>query len=172
MSPSLFIRTFTSHWRAAVILFVGLLLVGALAAGLPAYATTVAGQGLTQRLADAPFAARNILISGNGLNEPLYERIRTTLGDLLVDRVEVREIEVSGSPVIFTAAGDRSFDEFFALHPYAVTDLERRVSVLDGRLPQANADIIEAVIGRDAATTLNFSTADGSSVERYNLTDR
>lgn len=170
MSFAFFIRTLTSHSRALLIQFLGLLLIGALAASLPAYSAAISDEGLTNRLAAAPLAARNILISGNTLDEPLYTDIQEALGPVLVDRIDVRETEVGGQSVIHTENGEWPFDEYFALHPYAITNLADLVTVIEGRLPEANSSVIEAVVGTDSVSTLNFTTAvDSTNVERYIL---
>ncbi len=173
MSPTFIFKHLFSHWRANLIVFLGLLLTGALLAGLPAYARSTASQGLEQRLADAPIAARNILVGGRGLNDDLFEQIQATLGPLLRERVETRTIEVGGTPTIYSSDGEQSFDEFLALVPWSFSNLAEVVTVVDGRLPEPSTElgVIEAVIGPSTANDVNFSTAsaDGQTVTLRNL---
>lgn len=173
----LLLRHLSYHWRVNLLVFVGLLAAAALLAGLPAYAATISGGSLTQRLADAPVAARNILISGNLLNEEFYGRLTDKLGGLVRERVVVRNQEVGGNAIIEVADGTEFFfDEFFVLHPQSFSNLADATNLVEGRLPASSAVqtigndvVLEAVVGSEAATGVNFSQADGGNVSFYNL---
>ena len=90
-------RHLLHHWRVNLLLFLGLLSAAALLAGLPAYAATISGGSLTRRLTNAPIAARNILITGNSLNEEFYGRLTDKLGNLIRERVVVRDRQAGGN---------------------------------------------------------------------------
>lgn len=170
-------RHLLHHWRVNLLVFVGLLSAAALLAGLPAYAATISGDSLTRRLANAPIAARNILITGTVLNEEFYGRLTGKLGSLVRERVIVRNQGVGANAVIDVAADDDfSFDEFFVLQPHSFSNLADAVNLVEGRLPAlspirttADGPLIEAVIGLEAATSVNFSHAEGGDVTFYNL---
>jgi putative ABC transport system permease protein len=170
-------RHLLHHWRVNLLVFVGLLATAALLAGLPAYAATIAGSSLARRLADAPFAARNILITGSVLDEEFHVRLSNQLGDLIRERVVVRDQRVAGIPAIRVSesedtAATFNFDEFFVLHLQSFSNLADVVHVLEGRLPQATGSqngVLEAVIGAEAATSIDFSHAEGGDLTFYNL---
>lgn len=173
----LLLRHLRYHWRVNLLVFVGLLAAATLVSGLPAYAATISGGSLAQRLADAPVAARNILISGSLLNETFYGRLTDKLGNLVRERVVVRNQEVGGNSIIAVADGTEFFfDEFFALHLHSFSNLADATNLVEGRLPAASAVqsigndvVLEAVIGTEAATGVNFSHAEGADVTFYNL---
>lgn len=163
-------RPLQTRWREYLILWLGLLALAALPAALPTYAAAVTGRALDRRLAAAPTAARNLLISGAGLDEALYTQVQETLGPLLRRRVALRNLEIPGLSAIYTADGPRPFDEFLALHLYAFSDLEQDVQVIDGRLPAAgDGPVIEVAVGPDALDGPNFSASDGREVTIANL---
>lgn len=173
----LLLRHLGYHWRVNLLIFVGLLAAAALLAGLPAYAATISGGSLSRRLADAPVAARNILISGSQLNEEFYGRLTDKLGNLVRERVVVRNQDMGGIAIIETAGGTEFlFDEFFVLHSYSFSNLAETSNLVEGRFPATSAVqtvgndvVLEAVIGTVAATGINFSQADGGNVAFYNL---
>lgn len=170
MSPRPLFRLLQTRWREYLILWLGLLALAALPAALPAYAAAVAGRALDQRLAAAPTAARNLLISGATLDDALYAQVQETLGPLLRRRVELRDLEIPGISAIYTEGEPRPFDEFLALHLYAFGDLEPDVRLLDGRLPVAgDGAVIEAAIGPETLDGPNFSASDGRQVTITNL---
>src|SRR5688572_2710246 len=87
-------RHFIRHWRMNALLLLGLLLTSALLAGLPLYATAIAGRSLRQRLQDAPIPARNIEVTGaeDVMNSAIFGQIDDELGELAAQRVEVRDL--------------------------------------------------------------------------------
>lgn len=157
------LRHLFSHWRDNLIIWLGLLAIGALPAVLPAYAATIAGRSLAQRLDSASTSARNLLISGAGLDEALYDQVTDTLGPLLRRRVELRDLEIEGLAELYTPDGPRPFVEFLALHLHAFGELEEDVTLLEGRLPvPGEGNVIEAVVGPEVLTGPDFNTtADG-----------
>ena len=58
------IRHLVRHWRMNLIVLIGLVLASAFLAGLPTYATAIAGRSLRQQIDSATVSARNIEATG------------------------------------------------------------------------------------------------------------
>ena len=62
------IRHLLRHWRMNLIVLLGLVLAAAFLAGLPTYATAIAGRSLRQQIDSAVVSARNVEVTGTGIN--------------------------------------------------------------------------------------------------------
>lgn len=172
-------RHLARHWRVNMLVFVGLLFTAAFLAALPPYATAIAGRSLTQRLVDAPVGARNMRVEGDGLNAALYGRFRAYFGDLIVDRVDVRESSAPGESVLYTAvnpAQPQPFAEYLTLNYYVFSDFSNHVTVVAGRLPNHVPPVpnrfwqeTEAVVGLDVIEGLTFDASHGNVLNTLNL---
>jgi len=161
------------HWRMNLVVLVGLVISIAFVAGLPSYATAIAGRGLRQQIDSAPVSGRNILVSGSGLTSATYGDIQELLGDLFVERLvlETMSGSLAGMSTIFRSGEELPFDEFLAFEPASIDGAGARLRVVDGRLPatistppgQMHTEI-EAVIGRTAAEFGSVTRSDGSTV--------
>lgn len=161
-----------AYWRENLIVFAGLLALAGLLAGLPVYLSTMAGRSLEARIIAAPVASRNLLVGGAGLSDELYAQIRDRLGILVRERVDVRDVQMPALSAIYGPVGERSFDEFLAIHAFSFSNLDQTVDVVEGRLPAADSgkeDLIEAVVGPDVLGGPSFTRAAGSQVEHDNV---
>lgn len=164
-------RHMLRHWRMNLVVLAGLVLTAAFVSSLPPYATAIAGRGLAQRLADAPATARNLLITGEGLNAAFYNNLVDTLGDLAQRRITVYDAApIDGTSLIFRADGTQEpFAEYLQLNPIAFAGINEEIAVVEGRMPQIINNPpnqffaeMEAVIGRDTFDNLRFSFGEGT----------
>lgn len=164
-------RHFLRHWRMNALLLLGLLLTAALLAALPLYATAIAGRSLNQRLQDAPIPARNIEIVGpnDSLNSALYGTINNQLGDLVTDRVEVRDLSnLNGARFVFEEDGNiRDIPERLYLRFWSFDTLPSNVELIEGQLPALEPiestlshTTLAAALGPGAAASLNLGLGD------------
>ncbi|VAW31587.1 hypothetical protein MNBD_CHLOROFLEXI01-2970, partial [hydrothermal vent metagenome] len=167
------IRHLLRHWRINLVVLLGLLLASAFLAGLPTYAAAIAGRSLRQQIDDGTVPARNIEVTGTGLNAAVYGQLEALLGDLLLGRVEVRK---SGGDFLASTLyrGDEElpFAEFLRYQGWTFTPFSQDVMVVDGRLPRhispkPNSFVteIEAVIGQSTAENLTFDQSSGSQFQ-------
>ncbi|NUM46644.1 MAG: hypothetical protein HUU38_18225 [Anaerolineales bacterium] len=95
MFLSFTLRRLLRHWTINLLVFLGLVLTGALVAGLPAFAQVVAADSLAQSLENSPVFSRNIIIhappSVTSFNAALKGVLDEHLGFMVVDLLEVRE---------------------------------------------------------------------------------
>ena len=86
-------RHLRRHWRLNLAVLLGLTLATALLASLPTYAAAVAARGLQQSLQDASPIGRNLFIQkgSDQLGAGLYGMLQDALGDLIGERIQVRE---------------------------------------------------------------------------------
>ena len=171
------LRHMLRHWRINLVLLLALTLTVALLAGLPAYAEAMAARSLRQALLShtAP-GARNLLVSaavGSDLDESLYNAINAELGDIILERIEVRQVilpDYQPPPQPGEAAVLQKF-QFYRL--WAFEDLEQRVRVLEGRLPLytpgwnkqtgSSLPVLETAIGADGASRTGLHIGDSVS---------
>jgi ABC-type lipoprotein release transport system permease subunit len=164
-------RHFVRHWRMNVLLLLGLLLTAALLAALPLYATAIAGLSLRQRLDDAPIPARNLEVVGpnDSLTSALYGTINEALGDLVSDRVEVRDLSnLNGGRFVVEEDGNlRNVPERIFLRFWSFDTLASHVEVIEGHLPNVEPieatlshTTLEVVVGPGAAEGMNLSLGD------------
>ncbi|MBN1148371.1 MAG: ABC transporter permease [Anaerolineales bacterium] len=162
------------HWRINLVMLSALTLTVALLAGLPVYAETMAASSLHQALLShtAPIA-RNLLVSAQAesdLDERLYGAISGELGDIILERISVRQAILPDYQAPPQAGEAVAPQRFHFYHLWAFDDLERRVRVLEGRLPlytpgshlQASQPIpvLEAAIGADGANRTGLKIGD------------
>ncbi|MAT99174.1 MAG: hypothetical protein CL608_18670 [Anaerolineaceae bacterium] len=167
------IRHLLRHWRMNFIVLLGLVLAAAFLAGLPTYATAIAGRSLRQQIDSAIVSARNIEATGTGLNAAVYGQLQEYLGDLLLRRVEVQTV----APTSITSALYRDevplpFAEFFRYQPWTFSNLNQDVTVVDGRFPshiepEPNSFVteIEAVVGVASIENLTFDQSAGETFQ-------
>ncbi len=159
------LRHLLRHWRLNLAILAGLTLAAALLAGLPAYAGTIAERSLHEKLSSHAFpVVRNIGMSaseGGVLDDQVYTFAHDRLGPIITDRITIGQIKqpVHQPP----APGDQvpPPPRFHFLHLWSFNELERKVRVIEGRLP-VYEDVIdggdvlpsaalEVAVGADAA---------------------
>lgn len=163
------IRHLLRHWRLNLIVLLGLILASAFLAGLPTYATAIAGRSLREQIDSAIVSARNIEVTGAGLNAAVYGQLEDYLGDLLLRRVEVQTAPPATlSSALYRDEAPLPFAEFLRYQPYYLGNLSQDVTLVDGRLPryitpEPNSFVIEieAVIGLTAIDNITFDQSAG-----------
>ena len=166
---TLALRHLLRHWRLNLVVLLGLVIASALFAGLPAYARIIGARSLEQSLDNAPSVARNmeVLAAPHRLSAALMGIIDESIGNLILDRMQVREEtwQAASSPLRPVDDGTRKDPDFLTL--WSFTDLGDRVSVLEGRLPrhiepEKNAlfQTLEAAIGADPAALMGLTIGD------------
>jgi predicted lysophospholipase L1 biosynthesis ABC-type transport system permease subunit len=104
------LRHMLRHWRMNLVVLGGLIVSIAFLAGLPSYATAIAGRGLQQQIDAAPVSARNISINSSGLNAAVYGDLQALLGDFFVERMTLElGREIGGQSTIFRGAAEIAF---------------------------------------------------------------
>jgi putative ABC transport system permease protein len=136
---TLMVRPLRQHWRLNLALLLGLTLAATMVAGLQIYADAIGTQGLHQTIASytAP-PARNILISaseGTRLDESVYSRVKEGLGDVLAERINVRQIKLPVYEPPPEVGESRSPQKFQFVRLWAFQDLAQEVRAVEGRLP-------------------------------------
>ncbi len=91
------LRRLLRHWAINLLVFTGLVLTGALVAGLPTYAEVLAANSFDYSLANTPIFNRNVLLTAppdiQTFNAALKGVLDETLGFMVTDRLEVREFQ-------------------------------------------------------------------------------
>ncbi len=171
------LRHLLRHWRLNLIVLLGLVLASAFLAGLPTYATAIAGRSLRQQIDSAVVSARNIEVTGAGLNAAVYSQLEAYLGDLLLRRVEVQ----TAPPTVLGSALYRDemalpFAEYFRYQPWTFSNFSQDVTLVDGRFPNHIEPVpnsfvteIEAVVGLASLENLTFDQSEGSQFQLETL---
>ncbi len=157
-----------------LIVLLGLVLAAAFLAGLPTYATAIAGRSLRQQIDSAIVPARNIEVSGTGMNAAVYGQLQEYLGKLFIRRVEVHTVSPrSLAPALYRDEVPLTFAEYLSFHAWSFSNLNQDVSLVDGRWPvyvepDPNSFVteIEAAVG---LTTIENITFDQSAGDVFRL---
>lgn len=163
------IRHLLRHWRMNLIVLLGLVLAAAFLAGLPTYATAIAGRSLRQQIDSATVSARNIEVTGGGMNAAVYGQLQDYLGELLLGRVEVQK---SGQGFLASALYrdevELRFAEFLRYQAWTFSNFNQDVTLVDGRFPRHIEPVpnsfkteIEAVVGLASVENLTFDQSAG-----------
>jgi len=177
------LRHLTRHWRLNLILMCIMVLGAALLASLPMLAETIASESLAQTLEEASIQDRNIVIEGNSRTDTLPDDVKTTLGTLLKDSIAVREVEILALPKFFHSDGTEHdlHPATMILVPRSFDNLEERVNIVAGRLPEpapknltqgiSGLPIIETAIGSETARRTGLVLGDEVSpmASRYHF---
>lgn len=136
---TLMVRHLRQHWRLNLALLLGLTLAAAMMAGLQIYGDAIGTHSLHQMMAGykAP-PARNILISaseGVRLDGTVYDIVEDRLGDVLAERIDVRQIKLPVYEPPREVGESPSPQKFHFVRLWAFQDLEQRVRAVEGRLP-------------------------------------
>ena len=157
------LRHLWRHWRMNMLVLAGLVLTAAFLAGLPMYALAISGRSLSQRLEDAPVAAKNIQMTGDRLSSSVYGEVQLG-GPLLADRIEVKTATMRFGNNVLRDNETLEFAESLNVKAWSFTDMAKHVTVLEGRLPQHIAtppnqfySESEFVLGKEAVERLNLS---------------
>lgn len=171
------IRHLLRHWRMNLIVLLGLVLAAAFLAGLPTYATAIAGRSLRQQIDSAVVSARNIEVTGTGMNAAVYGQLEDFLGELLLRRVEVQTVPpISLASALYRDDTPLPFAEFLRYQPWTFSNLNQDVTVVDGRFPNHISPVpnsfiteIEAVVGVASIENLTFDQSAGEQFQTVSL---
>lgn len=164
-------RQIARRWQLDVAVWLCLTLACALAASLSGYADAIAAQELRRTWDDARPARRSLLITGprSVFTEAMYANLKTKLGSVVMDRMEIRHATVIPDPPASTGSADRQ-RAIPILDVYAFDKLSESVRVVDGKLPDTvnlmdvlepwRPPPIEAVIGVRAAAQSGYRIGD------------
>jgi hypothetical protein len=165
-------RHLRRHWQIHAAVMVCLTLASALLVSLSGYSAATAARELSQTLALAPPAQRNLLITGSRhtFSEKLYEGLEDRLGEVLKERMVIRHVtlpEVVTQPATETTGQTR---EIALAEVYSFSHLPDHVRLVEGHMPvQVNLNEargswrpppIEAVIGARAAEQSGYTIGD------------
>jgi hypothetical protein len=166
-------RRILRHWRINLVIFAGLVLAGAIVAGLPIYARYIAAQSLARTQADEPAFSRNILLTAppdvTTFNAALNQVLVDELGFIVLDQVEVREQE---SSAYLSVDGDPDPEaQPSPVRLWSFSRLTRDAAVVEGRFPNhldplvgtaamVEPQPVEVAIGRGAAEESGLRVGD------------
>jgi hypothetical protein len=170
---SLVVRHTRQRWRLNLILLLSLTLLAGAMAGLPAYGSAIGTRSLREMVSSykAP-PARNILISasaGTRLDGAVYDAVEDKLGDILVERIDVRTIKVPVHEGAGELEGPRPLQKYHYVRLWAFEDLGQEVRAVEGRLPLYDESIrsagseppaLEVAIGVDGILRTELSVGD------------
>jgi cell division protein FtsX len=153
---SLIVRHLRQHGPLYLAFSLGLILAAAMMAGLPLYGDALGTQGLHDMVASykAP-PARHLLVSateGARLDEALYDVVAGKLGDVLVERVDVRQIKLPIHLEPHQMAQPRSAHKIHYVRLWAFEELDQRVRAVEGRLPVYQAPAESAKLADSAGS--------------------
>lgn len=157
-------RRLLRHWRINLLVCIGMVLTGALVAGLPAYAQAIAAESLAYSIEIEPAFSRNIVLTAGpdvrSFNAALNRVLTDSLGFMVTGQLEVREAEYSAyrSP-------DGTPDPEGISAPvrlWSFSNLSETTFTVDGRLPNHTEPLsgpaaliepqpVEAAVGRATA---------------------
>lgn len=162
---TLMLRHLTRHWRINLVVLTGMAMTTTLLPGLWMCVAVIAGQNLTQSLDDAYASTRNIGVSGALLTDVIEAEVRASLGELVLKRIEVRDLIVDAVSVIVQLDGQElRLKENFFLHFWSFETFSHQVTVVTGQLPGVGTDVqdqslvLEAVVGTRAAEQMGLET--------------
>ncbi|MBN1483389.1 MAG: ABC transporter permease [Chloroflexia bacterium] len=170
----LVLRHLRRYIRLHLALCLGLTLAALMLAGLPAYGDLIGTQSLHEMVRSyrAP-SARHVLIStkeGARLEPVLYDLIVERLGEILVERIEVRQIKLSVWEPPYTGGTAPPPPKFHYVRLWAFQDLAQEVRVLQGRLPVYQASdpsstavsppVLEVALGVEAIPRSELGVGD------------
>ena len=161
------LRRLQRHWRINLLIASGLIITGALVAGLPAYAQFISARSLKNTVAIEPAFSRNMVVTAGPevttFNVALQQVLDDSLGFMILDRVEVREIEFSAYLAPDGVPG--------LVRLWSFNKLNQDTRVVEGRTPNhlealtgARAMIdpqpVEAAISRSVAEATGLAIGD------------
>ncbi len=133
------LRRLLRHWAINLLVFTGLVLTGALVAGLPTYAEVLAANSFDYSLANTPIFNRNVLLTAppdiQTFNAALKGVLDETLGFMVTDRLEVRETSDIAVMAPEDYDGDRSRLTQFILSVWSFSTLTQDTRLIEGDYP-------------------------------------
>jgi hypothetical protein len=167
---NLVVRHLRQHWRLSLMLSFSLALAAGAMAGLPAYGSAIGTDSLHEMVSSykAP-AARNVLISaseGARLDGAVYDAVESKLGDVLVERIDVRKVKLPVYERPSELEEPRSPQKFHFVRLWAFENLDQDVRAVEGRLPlyeeslHATGPVLEVAIGVDGIQRTELSVGD------------
>ena len=158
------------NWRTSLAILMCMALSSALLTGFTGYTEVVAVQELNQTLDQSSPAERSLLITGprQTFNEELHTLLYHTVGDIIEDRLVIRQ---AWSPAEQPSAGELGErDPIDLLAIYSFDKLSENVRLVEGRLPDQvrlreateywRPPPIEAVLGARAAEDTGYRVGD------------
>ncbi|HNB51025.1 MAG TPA: hypothetical protein PK530_03735, partial [Anaerolineales bacterium] len=133
-------RRLIRHWTINLLVFLGLVLTGALVAGLPVFAQIVAADSLAQSLENSPVFSRNIILhappSVTSFNAALKGVLDEHLGFMTVDLLEVRETTDVAFMIPDNYDNNPAHLLDFNLSIWGFDTLPGDTNLIEGRYPQ------------------------------------
>jgi hypothetical protein len=166
-------RRIVRHWRINLLIFSGLVLAGAIVAGLPVYARYIAAQSLVRSLADEPAFSRNILLTAppsvTSFNAALNQVVVDELGFMVLEQLEVRQQETDAflAPDGETVPGTRGDP----VRVWSLGSISQSTTIAAGRYPNHTLPLtgaaaliepqpVEAAVGLAAAEAAGLAVGD------------
>ena len=142
------LRRLLRHWRINLLIFAGMILTGALVAGLPAYAELIAARSLSESVKREPAFSRNLVLTAgpevSTFNVALQQVLDEALGFIVTDWIEVREFENSAYIAPNGTPDPDGIPNLIRL--WSFSKLNQDTVVIEGRTPNH----IEALTGPTA----------------------
>jgi putative ABC transport system permease protein len=167
-SLTLTLRHLARYWKLNLVVMTGMLIGSVFASSPPLLATVIAGQSLSQSLADATPARRNLQIRGSRLSDELGPMVDEVVEEMKQEQVEIRQLNIFADPTIVKASGESDYTGailFFEL--WSFDRLAELVEIREGRLPHDGvviesgfSPILEAALGSDAAAHMDLGIGD------------
>ena len=133
------LRRLLRHWAINLLVFTGLVLTGALVAGLPTYAEVLAANSFDYSLANTPIFSRNIVLTAPAnvqtFNAALKAVLDEHLGFMVTDRMEVRETSDIGIMFPENYDGNPSHLINFTLSLWSFSTLTQDTRLIEGDFP-------------------------------------
>ena len=175
-STSHFWRHMARHWQLYGLVLLLLTVASTLLSSMPLLARELANTSLQHSLQAMPISQRNILLQGHTLSGSMESRLQEELGDIFVERFEMRDSKMLSEATVLRPTGpdpiDQSLLDFLNLHLHSFERISEHVDMVDGRLPNPKGDArssnpaelidpeIEAAVGRGAAELLDLHVGD------------
>ena len=133
------LRRLLRYWAINLLVFAGLVLTGALVAGLPAYAEVIAANSLAQSLENTPVFNRNITLNApeqvRSFNAALKKVLDDHLGFMVQGRIEVRESSDTGYLALTDETGNPVQGPDFNFSLWAFSNLTQDTRLIEGKWP-------------------------------------
>ena len=131
------LRHLLRHWRMNSVILLGILMGTIFAACSPLLASVIAGGSLSQDLADATPATRNLEIRARDVPERIMPVLQDGLRDLLVSRMKIGQATIEGDFTILVGGSEpRRANEVLYFRLWSFDNLDEVSEMLAGRSPQ------------------------------------
>lgn len=133
------LRRLFRHWAINLVVFTGLVLTGALVAGLPAYAEVVAANSLELSLENAPVYSRNLILTApeevRTFNAAVQKIFEEDLGFMVSDQIEVRETSTGAFLTLKDEHGEKVPGPAYNLSLWSFSPMTSYAHLVEGKWP-------------------------------------